>query len=149
MIFAGTIHLAHSYYVLMDMLSALLMVIIMIPGIPAARFLFTTGQKIDIMAGDRMACENCMMEQRIAALEKDMEKNSVQHGEFYKRFGNLESFQARTDEKYTNIMREIEKMSETLEELKSAPARNWNAVVSAAISGIVGAVIGFLMRGGI
>ncbi len=89
------------------------------------------------------------MEQRIAALEKDMEKNSQQHGEFYKRFGQLESFQARTDEKYNNIMREIEKMSETLEELKSAPAKNWNTVVSSAISGIVGAVVGFLMRGGL
>lgn len=96
-----------------------------------------------------MTCENCAMQQRIEALEKDMEKNSIQHGEFYKRFGQLENFEARTDEKYNNIMREIEKMSETLEELKSAPAKNWNAVVSAAISGIVGAVIGFVMRGGI
>lgn len=96
-----------------------------------------------------MTCENCALEQRVSALEKDMEKNSKQHGEFYKRFGQLESFQARTDEKYSNIMREIEKMQETLEELKGAPARNWNAVVSAAISGIVGAVIGFLMHGGL
>lgn len=120
----------------------------MIPGILAEKSLFTIGQKIDIMAGDSMTCENCVMEQRVAALEKDMEKNSQQHGEFYKRFGQLESFQARTDEKYNNIMREIEKMSETLEELKSAPAKNWNTVVSSAVSGIVGAVIGFLMRGG-
>lgn len=132
----------------------------MIPGILAEKYLFTTGQKIDIMAGDNMTCENCAMEQRVANLEKSIEsyaaeqkkyeeKNSTQHGEFYKRFGNLENFEARTDEKYNNIMREIEKMSETLEELKSAPARNWNAVVSAGISGIVGAVIGFMLHGGL
>lgn len=113
------------------------------------KYLFTTGQKIDIMAGDNMNCENCALEQRVTALEKDAEKNSAQHGEFYKRLGELENFQARTDEKYSNIMREIEKMSETLEELKNAPAKNWSLVVSAAISGIVGTVIGLLINGGL
>jgi chromosome segregation ATPase len=96
-----------------------------------------------------MTCEKCNLEQRVAALEKDIERNSEQHKEFYARFGSLENFQARTDEKYSNIMREIEKMSETLESLKSAPAKNWNAVVSAAISSIVGVVIGFLLSGGL
>lgn len=116
-------------------------------GILVMKYQFTTGQKNDIIGGKFMDCENCLLSQRVAELEKDMEKNSQQHREFYKRFGLLENFEARTDEKYNNIMREIEKMQETLEELKSTPVKNWNAVVSALISGIVCAVIGYLMGG--
>jgi hypothetical protein len=46
-------------------------------------------------------------------------------------------------------MEKIEKMSATLEELKNAPAKNWNTVVSAIISGIVGIIVGIIAKGGI
>lgn len=95
-----------------------------------------------------MTCEHCALEQRVAELEKDMDRNREQHGEFYKRFGQLENFEARTDEKYTNIMRKIEEMSKVLEELKAAPGKNWNNVVKSAISAVIGAVIGYLLNGG-
>jgi len=95
-----------------------------------------------------MTCEHCMLEQRVAELEKDMERNSIQHGEFYKRFGQLENFEARTDEKYNNIMRKIEEMSKVLEELKAAPGRNWNSAVTSAKAAIIGAAVGYLLNGG-
>jgi hypothetical protein len=94
-------------------------------------------------------CEECGMEQRIIALEKDAERNSTQHGEFYKRICALENSQTRTDVQYNTIMEKIEKMSATLEELKNAPAKNWNTVVSAIISGIVGIIVGIIAKGGI
>lgn len=96
-----------------------------------------------------MNCDNCELRLRIESMERDLERNSHQHEEFYNRFGKIENFQARIDEKYSNIMKEIDKICKTLEELKSAPAKNWNAVVTAGISGVVGAVVGFMMHGGI
>jgi chromosome segregation ATPase len=89
------------------------------------------------------------MEQRIIALEKTIEKNSSQHGEFYKRICTLENSQTRTDVQYNEIMKKIDEMRTTLDELKNAPAKNWNTAISAIISGIVGTVIGFLLKGGL
>jgi hypothetical protein len=85
----------------------------------------------------------------VTALEKDAERNSKQHGEFYKRLCGLENSQTRTDVQYTEIMKKIEKMSEMLEELKNAPAKNWSTVISAIISGVVGIIVGIIFKGGI
>jgi hypothetical protein len=94
-------------------------------------------------------CENCMMEQRITALEHDSERNSDQHKEFYDRIRVLENSQTRTDVQYESIMEKIREMSAMLEEIKNTPAKNWNAIVSSAISGIVAIIISLIFNGGI
>lgn len=95
-----------------------------------------------------MHCETCALEQRVRQLEEEAKKNSEHHGEFYKRIREIEQFQTRIDANYLNIMKEIERMSTILEELRNKPAKNWNTVVSALITGIVGIVVGFIMNGG-
>lgn len=82
------------------------------------------------------------VERRIATLEK-------QHEDYEKRLNRIENILTRTDERYNNIMREIEKMSEVLEELKNKPAKNWGILVSSAISAIVGAIIASFIHGGL
>lgn len=80
-------------------------------------------------------------ERRLVILEKHIDVIQT-------RLNNVENMQTRTDERYNNIMREIEKMSVTLEDLKNKPAKNWGVAVSAAISAIVSALIGLLIKGG-
>lgn len=80
-------------------------------------------------------------EHRILELEE-------KYKEFEKSMRRIENTLTRTDERYITIMREIEGMSKTLEELKNRPAQNWGFVVSSAISAIVGALIGIIMHGG-
>ena len=81
-------------------------------------------------------------ERRINVLEKAQE-------EFRKRLDRVENTLAITGERYTNIMREIEKMSEILEEMRNRPAKNWGTLVSSGISAIAGAVVAMLIKGGI
>lgn len=81
----------------------------------------------------------------LARMVKDLEDA---HKDFEGRLRGVELTLARNDEKYENIMKEIDKMSKILEELKNRPARNWGTLVSALISGLVGAIIGVMMRGG-
>lgn len=81
----------------------------------------------------------------LARMVKDLEEA---HKDFEGTLRAVELNLARNDEKYENIMKEIDKMSKILEELKNRPARNWGTLVSALISGLVGAIIGVMMRGG-
>ena len=85
--------------------------------------------------------ENEEIIRRIQKLEKQQE-------DLQTRLNRFENTLTRTDERYNNIMREIEKMSETLEELKNKPAKNWGIVVSSAISAVVGGIIAIMINGG-
>ena len=96
-----------------------------------------------------MSCENCELRNLVEMLKADLEKNSSQHEKIYSRLNVLEISQAQTDLEYQNIMSEIKKMSGILEELRSRPARNWQAIVTSAISATVSLCAGVLFGRGI
>jgi predicted nucleic acid-binding Zn-ribbon protein len=94
-------------------------------------------------------CENCSLEQRISTLERDMQTNDDQHKVFYAHIIDLEKSQTRTDTQYETIMSKIKEMSAMLEEIKNTPTKNWNLIITSAISGIVAVIIGMIFSGGI
>lgn len=87
-------------------------------------------------------------EYRIKRLEDDSERNSAQHREFYNAFKELEKQNTRTEERYNTILTTMSETKTAVEELKSKPAKRWDAIIAAAITGIVSFVIGLLLRGG-
>lgn len=49
--------------------------------------------------------------------------------------------------KMENVERSQSKIEQSLSDLKSAPARNWQTLVAALISGVAGAMIGLIVSG--
>ena len=93
----------------------------------------------------------CKMEQRIVMLEQDSDRNQATHREFYNRFEAISEKLARNDERYTQIIKDTGEIKQDIKETKTAvqalnekPARRWESLIAAAISAIVGVLIGFL-----
>lgn len=93
-----------------------------------------------------MLCEDCKFEQRILALEKDSERNQTTHKEFYDKLESLNVNDATSDVKYGNILMAIGKLEAQMAELLAKPAKRWDGIVMAAITAIIGIVIGYLVR---
>lgn len=93
------------------------------------------------MAGDDV-------EYRLAALEEDSRRNQQTHKEFFGRFEKMATEYTRIDAQYANILTTLAKLEAAIEELKAKPSRRWDAVVGAAITGVVGFVVAWALRGG-
>lgn len=93
-------------------------------------------------------CEECKNEQRISALEKDVERNSNQHREFYNSFKELEKRDAVTGERYGTILSTMAEMKTAIEDMKAKPGKRWESVIAAVITGVVAFVLGLVLRGG-
>lgn len=89
-----------------------------------------------------MDCENCIYKSRIEALEKDMERNSSQHREFYNNFKNLDVQNAVTNEKFTTLIGKLDSLCAKMDVITSEPKNKWNSVVDTGIKTVVGAVVG-------
>lgn len=92
-----------------------------------------------------MPCDICKNEQRIVALEKDIERNTKTHRDFYDRFEELNINGARSDEKYANILTAIARLETQVSELVAKPSRRWEAVIAAIIAASVGVAIGYFV----
>ena len=88
-------------------------------------------------------CDNCKLEARVQNLEQDSLRNQGTHREFYTRFETIEKTQAVQDERYTNILKEINKIGSSIDELKSKPAKRWDGLVDKILLTIVAALVGF------
>lgn len=105
-----------------------------------------------------MACEGCdkrilalemdreKTEQRLIALEKDSEKNQATHKEFFKRFEESGITDARTDEKYANILIAISDLKAQVRELADKPRKHWETLIASGITAIVSGVIVFFIK---
>lgn len=94
-----------------------------------------------------MGCEECRNEDRIAALERDRERNGDRHKEFNERLSDLERTSSARDVKYDNIMSTLDKVVNDLDELKNKPARRWESlmgiVMQWAVLGLLAATMLF------
>lgn len=95
------------------------------------------------------SCEDCKLEGRVKALEEDSRRNQETHKEFFGRFERVGENYARIDAQYANIMSTLSRLDSAVEELKAKPARRWESVIAAAITGVVAFVLGLVLRGGV
>lgn len=89
-----------------------------------------------------MDCENCIYKSRIEALEKDMERNSNQHREFYNKFNSLDVQNAVTNEKFSTLIDKLDSLCIKMDVMTNEPKRKWNSVVDTSIKTVVGALVG-------
>jgi hypothetical protein len=92
-------------------------------------------------------CEKCNFEARIIALEKDSERNSKQHKEYYDLFKSAEVKQAVTDTTYSQILEKLAALSTKVDELLNKPSKRWETVIASIISVAVGACVAYFLKG--
>lgn len=91
--------------------------------------------------------ENTIFENRVCALEKDSERNSAQHREFYTKFNDVDIKQAVSDEKYSQILTTQKSIDEKVTKMSETPSNRWNSLVNVIIGAIAGGLIAMLMNG--
>lgn len=94
-----------------------------------------------------MDCDTCTIKQRVESLEKDVERNSTTHREFYGKFETLGKQQAVIDERYSQIQTTLVEIQADLRALKEKPGKRWESLASAilqwAVLAILAAVVVF------
>lgn len=92
---------------------------------------------------------DCLGLARAEMLEKQVEeyreKSSKDHREMYDRIRQLEIANARTDTQYGQIMETLGALKSDIAELKTKPARRWDAVVDKILLGVIGAIVVYIM----
>lgn len=95
---------------------------------------------------DRGCSVGCPYKSRVEALEKDAERNSTQHREFYNLFKDVEVNDAVTKQTYQQILSAIAELKSSMTEMKAVPAKRWESVVTSIISALVGVGIGLILK---
>lgn len=97
-------------------------------------------------------CESCGLKTRVEALEEDSRRNQATHKEFFNRFEAIGERMARTDEKYTQIIRDTSEIKADLRETKNAvqalnekPGKRWEGLVEKAIWAVCAAFIAYAL----
>lgn len=97
-------------------------------------------------------CEKCPYLSRIERLEQDMDKNRESHSEFWDRINSLEKGKELNLEKITQALEKIksvdakiDRLSDQITKLVSAPSENWNTITKTTITAVVSAIVGAVM----
>lgn len=80
-------------------------------------------------------------------VEEHREKSSKDHHEMYDRIRQLEIANAKTDTQYGQIMETLGTLKAEISALKEKPARRWEIVITAIITGVVSIVLGLIFAG--
>ena len=93
-------------------------------------------------------CDICLraeelsaIKSRLETLEAEAQRNQNSHKEFFPRFEQLGEARARTDAQYVSILSKLEKLERLVDELKTRPAKRWDAIVSSALQWLVTAAL--------
>ena len=73
-------------------------------------------------------CDECKHESRIIALEKDQERNSNQHKEFYQMLKETEVEQARSEVVLNQILSSIKELQRDVAQLTNKDVEAWHGV---------------------
>lgn len=94
-----------------------------------------------------MNVENAIiaLEQRVNALEQCDQKNQNAHREFYNRLQVVEVSYAISQERHEQIMKRLDTLNRTLEELSSHSGKRWNGLVDKALYGGVGVIVAYML----
>ena len=80
-------------------------------------------------------------------VEEHREKSSKDHHEMYDRIRQLEIANAKTDTQYGQIMETLGTLKAEISTLKEKPARRWEIVITAIITGVVSIALGLIFAG--
>ena len=85
---------------------------------------------------------NCVSIARVEALERAVEAqkehSSLAHSKIYDRLRTLENDMAKIATQYDNIVDRLASISADLNAIKDRPAKRWETVAAAIITGVVG-----------
>ena len=99
-----------------------------------------------------MACENnCMNERRFSAIEEDLKnlknKNSEDHKEFYNRIEKNEKSMIESQGDRQNIREKLDEIGIDVKTIMQTPAKRYETITTSILTGVIGALIGFIMSG--
>lgn len=101
------------------------------------------------MDGHELECVRCVSAERIKALERAFEEErkerSRRHEKIYNRISALEQGMASVTAQYTSIITQLTSLSGDIKSIKEMPAKRWDTVVVAIITGTVSGLLGFLL----
>ena len=97
-----------------------------------------------------MGCENgCMNEHRICSLEEDLkefkEKSSRDHKEFYDRIEKNEKSMIESQGDRKHISEQLDEIGGNVKSLMQTPAKRYETITTSVLTGVIGALIGFIM----
>lgn len=92
-----------------------------------------------------MENHECIMQSRVEALEKKMDRASDTHKEFYNRIRELEQNGAVQEERYNTIIEKLDGLTATVAEITSKPAKRWDTAVDKVVFAVLAAVIAFFL----
>lgn len=93
-------------------------------------------------------CENaCINEHRIMELEKDIQRNTETHKEFFDRFEKMNGRMVGYEKDMSYLTTTVTDISKDVKEIKEKPTKRYETAVACAITAVVSALIGFLMNG--
>ena len=99
-----------------------------------------------------MGCEqNCFNEHRLEELEKVVhemkEKHSKRDGIFFERINALEQKIALYNNDLGHIKDTVDEMNDNLKSLMEKPGKLQDKIIAYVITGIIGIVLGFALKG--
>lgn len=94
-------------------------------------------------------CNDCPMKSRIASVERRVEKNeqkvSEAHKEFYDRIRALEIARSEQGQQYTMIFEKLDSLTAIVASIQAKPGKRWESIVEKSIWAVVAAAIAFLL----
>lgn len=99
-----------------------------------------------------MGCENgCMNEHRLSALQKELdslkEKNSTDHEKFFNRIEENREKMVESQSDRQNIREKLEEIGVDVKSIMQTPAKRYETITTSILTGVIGALIGFIMSG--
>lgn len=99
-----------------------------------------------------MGCENgCMNEHRIKALKDELdnlkEKNSLDHEKFFNRIEENKEKMVESQADRKHIREQLDEIGGDVKSLMQTPAKRYDMIITSVLTGVIGALIGFIMSG--
>ena len=99
-----------------------------------------------------MGCENnCINEQRITDLKNELdvlkEKNSLDHEKFFNRIEENKEKMVESQADRRHIREQLDEIGGDVKSLMQTPAKRYDTIITSALTGVIGALIGFIMSG--
>lgn len=99
-----------------------------------------------------MGCENnCINEHRFTALQKELDnlknKNSNDHEKFFDRIEESEKKMVESQSDRQNIREKLDEIGTDIKTIMQTPAKRYDTIITSVLTGVIGALIGFIMSG--
>lgn len=99
-----------------------------------------------------MGCENgCVNEKRFEDIQKELdslkEKNSRDHEKFFERIEENKGKMIESQNDRQNIREKLDEISIDVKSIMQTPAKRYETITASVLTGIIGALVGFIMSG--